>query len=184
VKTHKTTPGRVTIGFGYDSWFLPEEYGVPIFRRMIRAGVTTVTSHIDRKAFQDMGAPVTAIKDYGVLNMPKRLVLSHDLPGSEQAMIKRSSSNVFVSVTPETEAQIDMHRSCSFDIALEPSQIGLGVDCHASNTSFLPLLARTALYSARIQTNEELAKGNKWPENLIGNTLAAFNMMAINGQRA
>lgn len=108
-------------------------------------------------------------------------MLSHctNLSAEDYALL--SQAQTAISSTPETEAQM----AHGYPLAFEPGlNVSLGVDCHTNNSSFMPQIARTGLFCARMRTNADVLARGQFPLNLRGSTEAAFNAMTVDGARA
>jgi len=78
-----------------------------------------------------------------------------------------------------------------FPVALNPAMkatatanVSLGVDCHSSEPSSIPLQARMLLRLARLEKNTKiLAEGNYPSQNVTGTSEEAFNLATIRGAR-
>lgn len=211
VRKHNTNSvnNRVSIGLAHDVWFLPPTMVQPVFNKLIAAGVDTLTSHVGRDAVQGLGTPISLLKkNASYLFEPesssnttaiRNFVLSHatNIPNEEFKLLfsrdvtpAKSAINVSISTTPETESHMCMHRSVAFTPALTSSvpteKTSLGIDCHASASSFMPHAARLGLANARIRANEHFFEGDgRYPKRLIGDSgQEAFNKFTVNGAKA
>ena len=79
----------------------------------------------------------------------------------------------------------------SYPVALHPAftqvpkaNVSLGVDCHSSNPSSIPLQARALLHLTRVEHNARILAEDKFPAGKVrGTTEAAFNLATIRGGR-
>ncbi|KFY20542.1 hypothetical protein V493_07657, partial [Pseudogymnoascus sp. VKM F-4281 (FW-2241)] len=149
--------GRVTIGLGFDFYFLPREAVVGTFERFRKAGVKLITSHVAKNAVFGTASTVELLHSYGLLGPD--LVLSHatQLTREEHALLH--GAGVHVSSTPSSEAQTAL----GWPVALRSDVHGsLGVDSHAFCGSSILSEARAALLLARQETNAALLDKGRW----------------------
>ncbi|KFY94427.1 hypothetical protein V500_03275 [Pseudogymnoascus sp. VKM F-4518 (FW-2643)] len=171
--------GRVTIGLGFDFYFLPQDVVVGILERFRKAGVKLITSHVAKNAVFGNASTVELLDSYGLL--APDLVLSHatNLTSAEHAVLH--AANVHVSSTPSSEAQTAL----GWPVALRSDVHGsLGVDSHAFCGSSIISEARSALLLARQETNAALLAKGEFPEKLVGGAREAFNLATVGGARA
>ncbi|KAH7138521.1 hypothetical protein B0J11DRAFT_514637 [Dendryphion nanum] len=189
--------GRVTLGLGWDFYFLPQEVTKQVFRTATEAGVKTITSHYVNTP--QLGAAwgnlPAHLKDMGLLD--EKLLFSHSNGASKDAIALIREHGSHISSTPSTELQMAMSRPVCFDAAFQdggPSgnEVGaqdcgsFGIDCHSYNAGSILSEARLGLTAARTFFNEfHLAQGETartLPENL--SVEAAFNLATIKGAEA
>ncbi|KAH7116333.1 hypothetical protein EDB81DRAFT_916702 [Dactylonectria macrodidyma] len=176
--------GRVNIGFGFDYWFLPKEAVVTLLSSLRRAGVKLFTAHYANNATFGATSLIHTLGAYDLIKSPSDIVLSHatNLTADEKA--KLVTSQVPVSSTPDTEAQMGFGWPLAFEPGINST---IGVDCHTNNTSSIISLARSALQMARQkQAVAELGEGGSGCMHLRprGSTEDAFNAATIAGARA
>lgn len=123
---------------------------------------------------------MTLLKEYNLLS--GYIVASHatGLDAAEKKILR--DSGIYVSSTPDTEAQMGM----GFPVALDPDIVygSLGADCHTNNSASILSRARTLLLLARQQRNAELLDQGKYPATLRASTQRVFNLATIDGARA
>ncbi|KFY63339.1 hypothetical protein V496_04024 [Pseudogymnoascus sp. VKM F-4515 (FW-2607)] len=171
--------GRVTIGLGFDFYFLPRETVIGIFERFRKAGVKVITSHVTKNAIFGEGSTVELLDSYGLLGPD--LVLSHatNLTPKEHAILY--AAKVYVSSTPSSESQTAL----GWPVALRSGVHGsLGVDSQTFCGSSILSEARAALLLARQETNSTLLAKGEYPQNLAGGAREAFNLATVGGARA
>ncbi|KAL5354533.1 hypothetical protein ACLOAV_000622 [Pseudogymnoascus australis] len=171
--------GRVTIGLGFDFYFLPRETVIGIFERFRKAGVKVITSHVTKNAIFGEGSTVELLDSYGLLGPD--LVLSHatNLTPEEHAILY--AAKVHVSSTPSSEAQTAL----GWPVALRSGVHGsLGVDSQTFCGSSILSEARAALLLARQETNSALLAKGEYPQKLAGGAREAFNLATVGGARA
>ncbi|KFZ14192.1 hypothetical protein V502_06186 [Pseudogymnoascus sp. VKM F-4520 (FW-2644)] len=171
--------GRVTIGLGFDFFFLPREMVIGIFNRFRKAGVKVITCHVSKNAVCGTGSTVTLLHEYGLLGPD--IVLSHatGLTPDEHALLYSAGANV--SSTPTSEAQMGL----GWPVALHSGVHGsLGVDSHAFCESSILSEARTLLLLARQEGNLMLLERGEFPERLVAGAREAFNLATVGGARA
>lgn len=129
---------------------------------------------------------IHTLEAYGLIKSPSDILLSHatGLDASEKA--KLAETQVAVSSTPDTEAQMGFGWPLAFSSGINYT---IGVDCHTNNTSSILSLARSALQMAR--QREAIAETDGLdgaPQKLnlqpAGSTQDAFNAATIRGARA
>ncbi|KAF2017811.1 Metallo-dependent hydrolase [Aaosphaeria arxii CBS 175.79] len=190
--------GRVTLGFGFDSWFLPREVIADIFGKVKKAAVKTVTVHWASSPQIGGGGPesiVKILKKHDLLD--ERVVLSHANGCTKEDADLIRGAGAYVSSTPSTELQMAMGRAVCFDGAfvdggLVGDEVGLqdvaslGIDCHSNNAGSIISEARLGLQSSRNYFNDYYRRQGKTPHNLPENLSveAAFNLATVEGAKA
>ncbi|EXJ93224.1 hypothetical protein A1O3_01781 [Capronia epimyces CBS 606.96] len=187
----------VEIGMGFDFWFLPREMVLGMFERLRQKGVRIVTTHVGRNAFQGLQPTIPMFSSYNLLQVPYPptnttptlpfLLLSHctGLPSIDLSLL--ASTGTPISSTPDTESQMGM----GYPVAMHPSftatrsaNVSLGIDCHSSNPSSIPLQARNLLNLTRVEYNSHLLADDKFPAGSVkGSSEEAFNLATIRGAR-
>lgn len=175
---------RVTMGFGFDFYFLPKEFVLDIFRRVRSFGIRTVTSHWARfPGNKDNNLP-SLLDSYGILD--DRIVLSH-VGGatSEDAEIIRKAG-AFVSASPSVETTMGLGPPLSFrdDFPGLDSVCSLGVDSHHATSSSMANEMRAALLLARSADIAKNLAGGKVPDKVCRTAHDAYIMGTIRGARA
>lgn len=180
--------GRVTLGFAYDMWFLPQEVTRTIFDQVNEKNVRTITCHANPWL-----SITKAVSSAGILD--ERFLISHGgLFGKDDVeLIKNAKAHV--SSTPSTELQMSLGgRPLCFDASFAEGddrqgvqeQASLGVDCHSNQSGSIISEARIGLQDARMHFHENLAScgtmANKLPDSL--SVEAVFNLATIKGAEA
>lgn len=116
-----------------------------------------------------------------MIKSPSDILLSHatGLSGQEKDLLQESQ--VPVSTTPDTEAQMGF----GWPIAFTPGiNYSFGVDCHTNNTSSILSLARSALQMARQRDSLAHVEKGEMALTLAGSAEEAFNAATIRAARA
>ncbi|KAK7425522.1 hypothetical protein QQZ08_007963 [Neonectria magnoliae] len=178
--------GRVHIGFGFDYWFLPKEAVVGIFAGLRNAGIKLFTSHYAKNPTLGQHPLIHTLQAYNLIKSPSDILLAHATGLDAQEKAKLVETQVPVSSTPDTEAQMGF----GWPLAFSPGiNFTFGVDCHTNNTSSILGLARSALQMARQRDAVAEMDGadgapHRMNLQLRGSTQEAFNAATINGARA
>ncbi|KIW84032.1 hypothetical protein Z517_03278 [Fonsecaea pedrosoi CBS 271.37] len=173
--------GRVTLGFAFDYYFLPQQAVTGIFEALRNAGVKNFTSHYAKNATFGQHPLINTLNAYGLIKSPSDILLSHATGLTAQETDLLVSSQVPVSSTPETESQMGF----GWPIAFHPGvNFSFGVDCHTNNTSSILGLARSALQMARQQGNLPNVEQGAMALTLRGSAEEAFNAATIRAARA
>lgn len=187
-----SSDGRVTLGFAFDLFFLPDDMVKSLFAQVKNAGVKTITCH---------GATSLALHPIPVLHnldlLTEHIIISHGgtLTRSDAELLKKSGAHF--SSTPSTELQCAMGRPYCFDASfldggVSGDSIGvqdvasLGIDCHACTAGSIISEAKLGLANARNYFNEYYMKQDKTPRTLPASLSveAAFNLATIKGAEA
>ena len=146
--------GRVTLGFAFDGWFLPKEVILPLFDRVAKHGIRTITCHSVRNATMGGFASLPELLDsYGLLD--ERILMSHSTNMTSKEAGLCHSKKFSISSTPDSELQMAHGSPVCFDDELGlQSRCSLGVDCHSNNSGDLVSQMRLALQYARGRSNE------------------------------
>lgn len=184
--------GRVTLGFAFDLFFLPDDMVKGLFAQVKSKGVKTITCH---------GATSLALHPVPVLHkldlLSEHIIISHGgtLKRADVELIKKHGAHL--SSTPSTELQTAMGRPYCFDASFldggfSGDSIGvqdnasLGVDCHACTAGSIISEAKLGLANARNHFNEFYMKQDNTPRTLPASLSveAAFNLATIKGAEA
>lgn len=177
--------GRVTMGFGMDSLFLPTDKLQGIYKKL-RAGpnpAKVITSHAQ-------GGPAFGGRPYAVGILDRAGLLGPDVllshaPGLvEEDVARLRDTGAFVSSTPNTEMQMGMEPVAMWRSVLEGGVGSLGVDCHTWGTSYLPTQMNLVLQQRRLLRAQEAGREGKWVRYVEGTVEDAFNLGTIAGARA
>ncbi|KAL6862905.1 hypothetical protein ACO1O0_003147 [Amphichorda felina] len=171
--------GRVTMGFGFDMFYLPKEMVIDIFNKVRGLGVKTITSHYLPTFFP--GSTVDLLDTYGLLESD--ILLSHTNGLSPTDVEKLQKANGAISSTPDTELQMGQGWPVCFQDNIK-SISSLGVDCHSNNTGSLVAQMRVGLQAERGRRNGETLQAGKLPGKIPVSTQEAFQLGTIRGARA
>lgn len=188
---------RVTLGFAWDFYFLPDEVTRQVFRTVHDAGVKTITSHYaDRpQVGGGMASLPSRLKKLDLLD--HKILFSHANGAPSDDILLLREAGAHISSTPSTELQMSIGRPLCFDATFldggpRKDEAGaqdcasLGIDCHSYTTGSIVYESRLALATARSQYNDHhMAKGKstlKLPDGL--SVEAAFNLATIKGAEA
>lgn len=180
--------GRVTLGFAYDLWFLPQEVTRGVFDQVEKKNIRTVTCH---------AAPWQSITknlhQSGMLD--ERFIISHGGMFKKEDAEAIRKTGAHVSSTPSTELQMSLGgRPLCFDASFADGEeragvqenASFGVDCHSNQAGSIISEARIGLQDARMHFHERyISQGKtarKLPESL--SVEAAFNLATIKGAEA
>ncbi|KAF1851372.1 Metallo-dependent hydrolase [Cucurbitaria berberidis CBS 394.84] len=184
--------GRVTLGFAFDSFFLPAEMIKDIFAQVKAKGVKTITCH----GSVILGKSV--VQNLASLDLlDESIIISHGgtLKKADAELVK--AAGAFISSTPSTELQMAMGRPYCFDASFQDGGVSgdsvgfqdngsLGVDCHSCTAGSIISEAKLGLQNARNHFNEFHMKQGKIPRTLPQNLRveSAFNLATIKGAEA
>ena len=121
---------------------------------------------------------------YDLIKSPNDILVSHATGLTTQEKSELVKTQLPVSTTPDTEAQMGFGWPIAFEKGINTT---IGVDCHSNNTSSMISLARSALQLSRQQEAvAEYSEGGSGRLHLQprGSTEAAFNAITIAGARA
>jgi cytosine/adenosine deaminase-related metal-dependent hydrolase len=161
--------GRVTLGFAFDLFFLPDELVLALFAQVKNKGIKTITCH----GSVSMGNVIQSLTKLDLLD--ERIIISHGGNISKDEAKRIKISGAHLSCTPSTELQMSMGRPYCFDASfLDGGASGqstglqdnasLGVDCHSCTAGSIVSEAKLGLQNARVE--------------------AAFNLATIKGAEA
>ncbi|KAF4499592.1 5-methylthioadenosine S-adenosylhomocysteine deaminase [Fusarium agapanthi] len=152
--------GRVTMGFAFDSFYLPKDVVVNIFNQVRGLGIKTITSHYVPSLLS--GSTVDLLESFGLLD--KVILLSHAIPLNDSDAQKLQSVGASISSTPDTELQMGHGWPVCFQENAR-SISSLGIDCHSNNTG-------------------SIVAQMKIPAKVRVSTQDAFRLRTIGGARA
>ena len=178
--------GRVQLGLGFDSWFLPEDATAPLFDIARQGGIKVLTAH----GFEGY---VSSLKDIpGVIsrrglvgNTPDkfRLVISHGNGFSQDQADLCVKNGIHVVSTPSTELQVGLGRPVCFDDNLRANSC-LGGDCHSNGGHSIPGEMRLGLQAERAMRNQKIIDKGKVIKSVHRTIEQAYNLGTIQGARA
>jgi hypothetical protein len=171
--------GRVSLGFGFDGFFLPKEYVINIFQQVKAMGVKLITTHYTRNAMFGHYSLVEKLADYGLLD--SSILISHATNSLPSDLPTIAAANAHISSTPSTELQMALGTPAAFKCQ---SHASLGIDCHSATTCSIPNEMRLLLQSARGTANEAFMKAEKHPNHIFKTVQDVFNLGTISGARA
>jgi cytosine/adenosine deaminase-related metal-dependent hydrolase len=152
---------------------------IGLFSRIRKLGIKLITIHVAKNAIFGRTSTVDVLKEYGLLG--KDILISHGSCLEEHEYKILKDAGIYISSTPDTEAQMGMGAPVCFDEGVNGC---LGVDCHVNNSCSILDQARTGLLLKRAQYNGELMGRGKYPKILPGDAEQAFNLATIQGARA
>lgn len=121
-----SSSNKVSIGLGFDAWYLPKEEIISIFEQARKAGCRFITSHWRRNNVAGSGGqsvPET-LKEYGLLGPD--VLLSHGTGSTDEEFKWLKEAGTLVCMTPATESQMAHGEVAGF----RQDVIGyLGADC-------------------------------------------------------
>jgi cytosine/adenosine deaminase-related metal-dependent hydrolase len=183
--------GRVTLGFAFDLFFLPDELVLALFAQVKNKGVKTITCH----GSVSLGNVIQSLTSLDLLD--ERIIISHGGTISKDEAERIKISGAHLSCTPSTELQMSMGRPYCFDASFldggaSGQSIGLqdnaslGVDCHSCTAGSIISEAKLGLQNARNHFGEYHLKQGKLPRTIPQNLSveAAFNLATIKGAEA
>ncbi|KAH8890363.1 Metallo-dependent hydrolase [Thozetella sp. PMI_491] len=173
--------GRVHIGFGFDYWFLPRDTVIGLFSALRNAGIKLFTSHYAKNAVLGGHALINTLQEYDLINSPNDILVSHATGLTTQEKAELVKTQIPISTTPDTEAQMGLGWPLGFEDGINTT---IGVDCHSNNTSSILSLARSTLQLARLKQTVGHGESDQLHLKLRGSTEAAFNAATIAGARA
>ncbi|KAI1035538.1 hypothetical protein LB504_006021 [Fusarium proliferatum] len=171
--------GRVTMGFAFDSFYLPKDVVVNIFNQVRGLGIKTITSHYVPSLLP--GSTVDLLESYGLLE--KDILLSHATPLNDSDAQKLQRVGASISSTPDTELQMGHGWPVCFQENAK-SISSLGIDCHSNNTGSIVAQMKVGLQAERARRNGRIHKAGKIPAKVQVSTQDAFQLGTIGGARA
>ncbi|KAJ8075968.1 hypothetical protein PM082_021600 [Marasmius tenuissimus] len=178
--------GRVQLGLGFDSWFLPEDVAAPLFDIARQGGIKVLTAHSIEGAISFLKDIPGIVHRRGLLgNAPDkfRLVISHGNGISQDQADFCVKHNVYVVSTPSTELQMGHGRPVCFDDNIRAKSC-LGGDCHSNGGHSIPGEMRLGLQAERGMRNQNIIDHDKAIKSVHRTVEQAFNLGTIQGARA
>ncbi|KAF5668338.1 5-methylthioadenosine s-adenosylhomocysteine deaminase [Fusarium circinatum] len=166
--------GRVTMGFAFDSFYLPKDVVVNIFNQVRGLGIKTITSHY-------VPSLLHLLESYGLLD--KDILLSHATPLNDSDAQKLQGVGASISSTPDTELQMGHGWPVCFQKNAR-SISSLGIDCHSNNTGSIVAQMKVGIQSERARRNDRIHEAGKIPAKVQVSTQDAFQLGTIGGARA
>ncbi|SCV52014.1 related to cytosine deaminase and related metal-dependent hydrolases [Fusarium fujikuroi] len=171
--------GRVTMGFAFDSFYLPKDVVVHIFNQVRGLGIKTITSHYVPSLLP--GSTVDLLESYGLLE--KDILLSHATPLNDSDAQKLQRVGASISSTPDTELQMGHGWPVCFQENVR-SISSLGIDCHSNNTGSIVAQMKVGLQTERARRNDRIHEAGKIPAKVQVSAQDAFQLGTIGGARA
>ncbi|KAK2606065.1 hypothetical protein QQS21_003583 [Conoideocrella luteorostrata] len=180
----KTDDARVSMGFAFDYYFMPQDVVIDIFSKVRSLGIDIVTSHWARFPGQVDNNLPRLLKSYGLLD--ERIVLSHVGGATVEDVQLLNEAKAFASASPSVEMTMGLGPPVCFrhDLPNMDSVCSLGVDCHHSTSGSMVNEMRVGLLSARgAHAVQSLADGVV-PDKVCRTAHDAYIMGTIQGARA
>ncbi|KAF4945652.1 hypothetical protein FGADI_11774 [Fusarium gaditjirri] len=171
--------GRVTMGFAFDSFYLPKHVVVDIFNQVRGLGIKTITSHYVPSLLP--GSTVDLLESYGLLG--KDILLSHATPLNDSDAQKLQKVGAAISSTPDTELQMGHGWPVCFQQNAK-SISSLGIDCHSNNTGSIVAQMKVGLQAERARRNGRILEAGKIPARAQVSAQEVFQLGTIGGARA
>ncbi|RBR19986.1 hypothetical protein FVER53590_25026 [Fusarium verticillioides] len=171
--------GRVTMGFAFDSFYLPKDVVINIFNQVRGLGIKTITSHYVPSLLP--GSTVDLLESYGLLE--KDILLSHATPLNDSDAQKLQRVGASISSTPDTELQMGHGWPVCFQENAK-SISSLGIDCHSNNTGSIVAQMKVGLQAERARRNDRIHEAGKIPARVQVSAQDAFQLGTIGGARA
>ncbi|RMJ05219.1 hypothetical protein CDV36_014117 [Fusarium kuroshium] len=176
--------GRVTLGFAFDHWFLPNKVIQGVFNRARAAGAKLATTHAIRNPQISLADPVERIKSLGLLDSD--IVLSHSNGLTPESIKAIADAGAHISSTPSAEMQMAAGYPVCLDETLPGAQkqSSIGIDCHSNQAASVAYELRLVLQASRARHNQKLIDQGKAPRHASKTVEEAFNLGTIQGARA
>ncbi|KAF5972892.1 5-methylthioadenosine s-adenosylhomocysteine deaminase [Fusarium coicis] len=171
--------GRVTMGFAFDSFYLPKDVVINIFNQVRGLGIKTITSHYVPSLLP--GSTVDLLESYGLLE--KDILLSHATPLNDSDAQKLQRVGASISSTPDTELQMRHGWPVCFQENAK-SISSLGIDCHSNNTGNIVAQMKVGLQAERARRNDRIHEAGKVPAKVQVSAQDAFQLGTIGDARA
>lgn len=185
--------GRVHLGLGFDSYYLPKEKVVDLWKNCRSLGVRLITTHylahympgvypfirdLDfRLIKKDI---IKIIAEYGLLKSD--MIISHATGLAKDDAQLLVESGAYISSTPDTELQMGLGDVICFREDIK-SNASIGIDCHSNNSADVITQIRLGMQHARGQANQT-AMDNGGYAKIDIKLEEAFNLGTIQGARA
>lgn len=176
--------GRVTLGFAFDQWFLPNKVIQAVFNRARAAGARLATTHAIRNAQISLADPVERIKSLGLLDSD--IVLSHSNGLTTESIRAIADAGAHISSTPSAEMQMAAGYPVCLDETLPGAQkqSSIGIDCHSNQAASVVYESRLVLQASRARQHQKIIDQGKAPKHASKIVEEAFNLGTIQGARA
>ncbi|PNP75957.1 hypothetical protein FNYG_10817 [Fusarium nygamai] len=171
--------GRVTMGFAFDSFYLPKDVVVGIFNQVRGLGIKIITSHYVPSLLP--GSTVDLLESCGLLE--KDILLSHATLLNDSDAQKLQRVGASISSTPDTELQMGHGWPVCFQENAKPIS-SLGIDCHSNNTGSIVAQMKVGLQAERARRNGRIHEAGKIPAKVQVSAQDAFQLGTIGGARA
>lgn len=185
--------GRVHLGLGFDSYYLPKQTVVDLWEKCRSLGVRLITTHylahympgvypyICGLDFRLMKKDIIKmIADYGLLK--NDLIISHATGLAKDDAQLVVESGAYISSTPDTELQMGLGDVVCFREDIK-SNASIGIDCHSNNSADVITQIRLGMQHARGQANQT-AMDNGGYAKIDIKLEEAFNLGTVQGARA
>jgi cytosine/adenosine deaminase-related metal-dependent hydrolase len=150
----------VSLGLGFDLYFLGPALVGKLFGRAKELGVRTITSHAVCSAQMSLNSVPALLEKFGVLD--ESILLSHATGCDEADVALLKKAGAHVSCTPVTELQMGHGAPVAWrtDVPEVHELCSLGIDCHSNNSASMVETMRLGLQAGRGMWNEKfMAKG-------------------------
>ncbi|KAF4992233.1 hypothetical protein FDECE_13785 [Fusarium decemcellulare] len=104
--------GRVSLGFGFDLWFLPKDKVIKIWEQVRNLGVKLLTTHYCKNRIFGLQSIPELLKDYGLLQPD--VIIGHGTQASASDAKILSDHGVYVAAAPEVEGQFSLGQPLAF----------------------------------------------------------------------
>lgn len=176
--------GRVELGFGFDSWFLPNEMIVGLLAKVKAAGVRLITSHLSPYGAAKSPSLLEKAESLGVLT--ESILWAHASRASDcDIRLLQKSGSSFVS-TAGTELQMGHGLPLAYQERAEGirKHTGVGIDCHSNVSCSIPGEIRLGLQATRGSRNGLFHLEGLEPSTTRPSIEDAFNLGTLYGARA
>lgn len=145
--------GRVTLGFANDVWFLPKEATAPIFEKVNKSDIKTISIHGQRSPYFGGGTFVSVLMAWDWLD--HRYVIAHGNKLTQEELDALRKKKACISTTPSTELQMALGSPVAFDDRPNAADIcSVGVDCHSATAGNIVSELRIGLQAGRGMRND------------------------------
>lgn len=172
--------GRVTMGLAFNSFHLPKDEVIDLFKEVRRLGIKTITSHYVPSMFPG-NSTVDLLERYGLLGPD--ILLSHATGLSATDAEKLRKVDGALSSTPDTELQMGHGWPVCFQGNVN-SISSLGVDCHSNSAGGIVAQMRVGLQAERARRNYKTLESGKTPGKISLSAQDAFQLATIKGAKA
>lgn len=176
---------RVTLGLGFDFYFLPKDVVQGIFSRAKSLGVHLVTSHWARFGGEnDLDLP-GLLKSYHLDD--HRVVLSHANGATQEDLATLNENEKWsMSSSPSAEMTLGMGLPVGFRDQNKNNDVScsIGTDCHCLSSSSMVNEMRLGLMAARGFDSVRKHDEGKYPRSVWRTSIDAYLMGTIRGAQA